>query len=81
MCREDGKPSIVEYYELTEEMANQKDEAGNRLYDYGVTLNYLFRIKELEQIMKNNMPLHIVERKFLIWMKNWTISSRNNQRI
>jgi UDP-N-acetylglucosamine/UDP-N-acetylgalactosamine diphosphorylase len=78
MCREDGKPSIVEYYELTEEMANQKDEAGNRLYEYGVTRKYLFRIKELEQIMKNNKPLQKLEKKIpYMDEKNWTISSRN----
>lgn len=63
MCLEDGKPSIVEYYELTEEMMNAKDKDGDPAYNFGVILNYLFRVKDLEEIMEKNMPLHIVEKK------------------
>ena len=39
MCLEDGKPSIVEYYELTPEMAEARDEKGTLLYGFGVILN------------------------------------------
>ncbi len=63
MCLEDGKPSIVEYYELTEEMMNARDEKGDYAYYFGVILNYLFRVKELEAMMASDMPLHIVEKK------------------
>lgn len=63
MCLEDGKPSIVEYYELTDELMNAKDEKGEPAYNYGVILNYLFRVKDLEEIMEKSMPLHIVEKK------------------
>ena len=63
MCLEDGKPSIVEYYELTEELMEAKDETGEPAYNYGVILNYLFRVKDLEEIVSKEMPLHIVEKK------------------
>lgn len=63
MCLEDGKPSIVEYYELNEEMMNAKDAKGDPAYNFGVILNYLFREKDLEEMMEGNMPLHIVEKK------------------
>lgn len=63
MCLEDGKPSIVEYYELTEELMNAKDANGDPAYNFGVILNYLFRECDLEQMMEGNMPLHIVEKK------------------
>lgn len=63
MCLEDGKPSIVEYYELTEELMNAKNEKGDPAYNFGVILNYLFRIDALEALMAGNMPLHIVEKK------------------
>ncbi len=63
MCLEDGKPSIVEYYELTEEMMNARDEKGDYAYYFGVILNYLFRVKELEEMMASDMQLHIVEKK------------------
>ena len=63
MCLENGKPSIVEYYELTEEMKNAKDEKGDPAYNFGVILNYLFKEKDLEKIIENNLPLHVVEKK------------------
>lgn len=63
MCYEDGKPSIVEYYELTDELMQAKDASGEPAYNYGVILNYLFRVRELEEIVEKRMPLHIVEKK------------------
>lgn len=63
MCLEDNRPSIVEYYELTQEMMDAKDATGEPAYNYGVILNYLFRVKDLEEIVSKEMPLHIVERK------------------
>lgn len=63
MCLEDGRPSIVEYYELTEEMMNAKDANGDPAYYFGVILNYLFRVADLEEMAAGNLPLHIVEKK------------------
>ena len=63
MCLEDGRPSIVEYYELTEELMNARDENGEPAYNFGVILNYLFHEQELEHMMASSMPLHIVEKK------------------
>ena len=63
MCLEDGKPSIVEYYELTPEMADARDEKGTLLYGFGVILNYLFRVDKLLEIAEKSLPLHVVEKK------------------
>ena len=63
MCLEDGKPSIVEYYELSQEMMDAKDTNGDPAYNYGVILNYLFNEKALNDIAKNTLPLHVVEKK------------------
>ena len=63
MCLEDGKPSIVEYYELTEEMMNARDEKGDYAYYFGVILNYLFHVEQLEQMMQSRLQLHVVEKK------------------
>ncbi len=63
MCLEDGRPSIVEYYELTDELMNAKDEKGDPAYNFGVILNYLFDVAELERIVKEELPLHIVKKK------------------
>lgn len=63
ICLEDGKPSIVEYYELTEEMICEKNDKGDPAYNFGVILNYLFSVKELEKILEKPLPLHVVEKK------------------
>ncbi len=63
LCLEDGKPSIVEYYEMTEDMALSRDEEGRLLYNYGVILNYLFDVETLTRIMNESMPTHVVEKK------------------
>lgn len=63
MCLEDGRPSIVEYYEQTEHLRNTLDENGEPAYNFGVILNYLFHVNELEDICNNELPLHIVEKK------------------
>ena len=63
VCLADGHPSIVEYYELTEEMMNTNNEKGEPAYNFGVILNYLFREKDLEELLEKKLPLHIVEKK------------------
>ena len=63
LCLEDAKPSIIEYYELTPEMAEAKSDNGSLLYGFGVILNYLFRVDKLLEIANKQMPLHIVEKK------------------
>ena len=63
MCLEDGRPSIVEYYELSDDMMNAKDENGEPAYNYGVILNYLFRTGELASVTDDRMPLHVVKKK------------------
>ncbi len=63
LCLENGKPSIVEYYELTPEMAEARNEKGTLLYGFGVTLNYLFKVEKLREISKNSLLPHIVKKK------------------
>lgn len=63
MCLEDGHPSIVEYYELTEDLMHAKNEKGEPAYNFGAILNYLFREKDLEAMLEKKLPLHIVEKK------------------
>ncbi len=63
MCLENGRPSIVEYYEMTDQLRNTKDQNGDPAYNFGVILNYLFDEKALEEICDKELPLHIVEKK------------------
>jgi UDP-N-acetylglucosamine/UDP-N-acetylgalactosamine diphosphorylase len=63
LCLEDGNPTIIEYYELGEEMANMRDADGSLSYIYGVILNYLFNLDKLDEIASKKIPVHIVKKK------------------
>lgn len=63
LCMDGDQPDIIEYYELTDEMANMRDENGDLVYLYGVIMNYLFRLSKLEEIVDKKIPVHIVEKK------------------
>ena len=72
LCLEDDKPSIVEYYEMTEEMLHQRDEKGNLSYAFGVILNYLFQLNKLEDILNCELPIHVVEKKIPCLLEDGT---------
>lgn len=63
ICLEDGRPSIVEYYDMTQELMDAKDEKGDPAYGFGVILNYLFRESDLKIMLEKKLPLHVVEKK------------------
>ncbi len=63
MCNKNGKPSIVEYIDLTDDMAVEVDEKGERVYNFGVILNYLFKVELLQEIKDKKLPVHIVTKK------------------
>lgn len=63
MCLEDGKPAIIEYYEMSEDMLFEVDDSGEYAYNYGVILNYLFRVDRLESILERKMPVHFAQKK------------------
>ncbi len=59
LCKEDGKPSIVEYYEMPEDLANMRSADGSLTYCFGVTLNYLFSVGVLNDIVGDKLPCHL----------------------
>lgn len=72
LCLEDQRPSVVEYYEMSQEMAESTDDNGNLLYAFGVILNYIFRVDKLEEIMERRLPVHVVEKKIPYIMEDGT---------
>lgn len=62
-CFNNGKPSIVDYFELPDSMKLLKSEKGELILNFGVTLNYLFKVEKLEQMFNKKMPIHIVKKK------------------
>ena len=63
LCSVDGKPDIIEYYELPDKIASQKDKNGELKYPYGVILNYLFNVRVLNEIISKKLPYHLAKKK------------------
>ena len=63
LCKEDGLPAIVEYYEMPEDKAVETNPDGSLKYCYGVILNYLFNVKKLDGIGEGKLPYHLAHKK------------------
>ena len=61
-CKIDGKPGIIEYSELPEEMAEEVDSHGDLVYGDVNILSHLFRIDALEELSNLQLPYHIAEK-------------------
>ena len=61
LCTENGRPAIVEYYEMSEDLKNKR-ENGELVYCYGVTLNYLFNVRDLNATVSDKLPYHLAEK-------------------
>jgi UDP-N-acetylglucosamine pyrophosphorylase len=62
-CKKDGRPSVIEYTEITDEMAEATDKNGELLYGESHILCNLFNIKAIEEIAKNKLPYHSAFKK------------------
>jgi UDP-N-acetylglucosamine/UDP-N-acetylgalactosamine diphosphorylase len=62
MCKENGSPSVIEYYEMPEGQTTRRDESGELTFRYGVTLNYIFSVAELNDIYKRKLPYHLAKK-------------------
>ena len=63
LCTLSGKPDIIEYYELPDEIASMRDKDGALTYSYGVILNYLFSVSALNGTLTKKLPYHIAKKK------------------
>ena len=73
ICLEDGHPSIIEYMDFTEEYQNMKDENGDCAINYGVILNYLFRVDALMTVLGKKIPVHVVKKKIPYMAKDFSL--------
>ena len=62
-CKRNGKPSVIEYSEITPEMAAETNENGELKYGESHILCNLFNIKAIEKISQMNLPYHIAFKK------------------
>ena len=62
-CRRNGKPNVIEYTEITEEMAEATDENGELLYGESHILCNLFSIDAIERMGSEPLPYHVAFKK------------------
>ena len=62
-CRRNGKPSIIEYIEMTKEMIYAKNENGELLYGASNIIGHLFNIETLEMLAKKDLKYHLAVKK------------------
>lgn len=62
-CKIDGKPGIIEYSELPEEMVEEVDENGELVFGDVNILSHLYNLEALEKMADKVMPYHIAIKK------------------
>ena len=62
-CKKNGKPSVVEYTEIPEEMAQATDERGELIYGESHILCNLFNIDAVERMGSKPLPYHSAFKK------------------
>lgn len=63
LCLRDGKPSVLEYSEMTEEMIYAKDDDGRYMYDSANIATHLFTREFLERHATAALPFHVAHKK------------------
>lgn len=62
-CKRNGKPSVVEYSEISEEMAEAMDPAGELLYGESHILCNLFKVSAIEKMGTEPLKYHSAFKK------------------
>ena len=58
-CKRNGKPSIVEYIELSEKMRNERSKNGELVYGEANTLSHLLSVEAIEKVANQNLKYHL----------------------
>jgi UDP-N-acetylglucosamine/UDP-N-acetylgalactosamine diphosphorylase len=63
LCLRDGKPSVLEYSEMTEEMIYAKGDDGRYLYDSANIVTHIFTLGFLAKNAAAALPFHVAHKK------------------
>ena len=62
-CRKNKKVGVIEYTEISEEMANMRDDYGSLVYGDANAIFHLYNIKGLEKVSDVRLPYHTAVKK------------------
>lgn len=63
ICKKNGRPFVKEYYEMTKEEQEAVNEENELCFRYGVILNYMFRLSEMDGVKASALPIHLAVKK------------------
>ena len=62
-CKKNGRPSVVEYTEISKEMAEKTDANGELVFGESHINCNMFSVKAIEEVANKNLPYHIAHKK------------------
>lgn len=72
-CKKNGMPYVIEYTEISNEMANERDENGELVYGESHVLLNLFNMSILDKIKEAKLPYHTAHKKATYMDENGNI--------
>lgn len=63
LCYKNAHPAIVEYSELPNTMAYDRDQDGKLIYDNANILSHILHVDFIKQSLKANIPFHVAHKK------------------
>ena len=63
LCKKNGRPSVVEYTEMPDELKEALNEDGELKYGEAHIIMNLINISVIEDIAKNKLPYHVAHKK------------------
>ena len=78
-CRRNGKPNVIEYTEITDEMAEATDKDGELLYGESHILCNLFSVNAVERMGAEPLPYHVAYKKATYMDKDGNIVVQDSQ--
>ena len=62
-CKKNGRPSVIEYSEISKELAEQREPNGELTFGESHILCNLFHIDAIDDMSKDKLPYHIAHKK------------------
>ena len=62
-CKKNGRPSVIEYSEISDEMAEAVNEKGELIYSESHILVNMFSLTAIEEMSKDKLPYHVAFKK------------------
>jgi UDP-N-acetylglucosamine/UDP-N-acetylgalactosamine diphosphorylase len=62
-CKKNGETTVIEYSEISPEMANERNEDGTLKYNQSHILNNMFNIQVMNALATQKLPVHLAHKK------------------